>query len=200
MLRVWSIAGEEVTAVRPRDLDVRSLKQHLRGLCGVPRFRQRLLLNGAIVHDDSRLDSPADLQLVVLPRPSLDVPIEQADELANAAMFGLDKKVEEILNHPQDPNTQYSASPLFFAARKGHLEVIRLLLEAEADVNQQFVDGTMALHTAGLRGAIEIVRLLLQAGADKNLTDAAGALPREYAAGYPEVLNLLLDAGEECRH
>ena len=67
MLRVWRASGEELVATRFEDFtDVRSLKRHLHGLCGVPRFRQRLVCaGGEILEDDVPLESPIDLQLLV---------------------------------------------------------------------------------------------------------------------------------------
>ena len=48
--------------------DVRALKRRLSQLPGShPRFRQRLLLNGRQLEDATELDSPTDLQLVLLP-------------------------------------------------------------------------------------------------------------------------------------
>ena len=37
----------ELTVLEARGQSVRALKRQLQGLCGLPRFRQRLLLEGA---------------------------------------------------------------------------------------------------------------------------------------------------------
>ena len=67
--------------------DVRSLKQRLSQLRGLPpRFRQRLLLNGRGLEDAVELDSPIDLQLVLL--PFADVSDSQVRELTAAARDG----------------------------------------------------------------------------------------------------------------
>ena len=44
-----------------RTLDV---KRRLHGVCGQPRFKQRLLLDGEMLSEDALLEEPADLQLV----------------------------------------------------------------------------------------------------------------------------------------
>ena len=64
MLHIWKASGEELAAVKLEDFrEVRDLKRHLQGLCGLPRFRQRLVSKSlGILEDDDTLDSPMDLQ------------------------------------------------------------------------------------------------------------------------------------------
>ena len=68
MLRVWKASGEELVAIPSEGLTVRALKKHLQSFCGLPRFRQRLLLGGENLQDDESLEFPTDrdLQLVTL--------------------------------------------------------------------------------------------------------------------------------------
>ena len=54
------------------------------------------------------------------------------------------------------------------AALKGHLEVVRLLLEAGADKDSATTDGATALLEAAMAGHLEVVRLLLETGAYKD--------------------------------
>ncbi|MED6292540.1 hypothetical protein CHARACLAT_001342 [Characodon lateralis] len=61
---------------------------------------------------------------------------------------------------PSDPN---GVSPLHLAAKNGHIDVIRLLIQAGIDINRQSECGT-ALHQAALCGKTEVVRLLLDSG------------------------------------
>ncbi|OLP73637.1 Ankyrin-2, partial [Symbiodinium microadriaticum] len=57
MLRVWKASGEELVAISGKELKtVRALKKQLQGYCGLPRFRQRLLLDGRNMEDDESLD------------------------------------------------------------------------------------------------------------------------------------------------
>ena len=79
------------------------------------------------------------------------------------------------------------------AAANGHLEVVRLLLEAGADKNAADARGDNALITAALYGQLEVVRLLLEAGADKNAAMANGTTALMLAAenGHLEVVRLL---------
>ena len=88
MLQIRLLSGEEVASIpvdAPRS--VRELKQRLHQLHGQPpRFRQRLLLQGASLSDDVKLDSPMDLDLVLL--PFADASQAQVKELADAAEGG----------------------------------------------------------------------------------------------------------------
>ena len=66
---------------------MRGLKQHLTQLHGLPpRFRQRVLFLGESLEDAERLDSPMDLDVVLL--TFADVSEGQAEELAAAAAKG----------------------------------------------------------------------------------------------------------------
>ena len=68
MLRVRMLSGEEVDRLPVGELsDVKELKLRLHQLHGLPtRFRQRLLRDGKCMDDSVMLDSPMDLDLVLL--------------------------------------------------------------------------------------------------------------------------------------
>ncbi|CAN7937244.1 unnamed protein product [Ixodes hexagonus] len=64
-------------------------------------------------------------------------------------------------------------SPLHLAARNGHRQVVRLLLDRGFPVNCR-TDGGTALHEAATFGKLDVVRLLLDYGVDPDLRDAQG--------------------------
>ncbi|CAM9306292.1 unnamed protein product [Lampetra fluviatilis] len=64
-----------------------------------------------------------------------------------------------------EPN---STTPLHLAAKNGHKDIIRLLLNAGIDINRQTRSGT-ALHEASLYGKTEVVRLLIDAGVNVHI-------------------------------
>ncbi|MEJ2246218.1 MAG: ankyrin repeat domain-containing protein [Acidobacteriota bacterium] len=68
----------------------------------------------------------------------------------------------------------YDATALHAASQNGHIEIVRLLLEAGAKVDAQGNDDATALHAASQNGHAEIVKLLLEAGAnvDAEITRA----------------------------
>jgi len=106
---------------------------------------------------------------------------------------------------------------LLHAAREGHSEAAKALLEGGADINQVSGDATSPLLIATLNGQFDVTMLLIKQGADPNLvanTDGAGplfaTLQTQWApkSNYPqpraqdlqnteyiEVLSALLEAG-----
>lgn len=79
------------------------------------------------------------------------------------------------------------------AAENGHLEIVKLLLEAGADVH---AEDNYALRWAATNGHTEIVRLLLEAGADVHAQNKF-ALKWTAYKGHTEVVRLLLEAGAD---
>jgi ankyrin repeat protein len=107
------------------------------------------------------------------------------DLLSWAAFGGAAPTAELLLSRGADPDT----GSLHFAAGAARLELVRLLLQAGADVNRRDpATGRTSLHAAVAAGpdgdAPEIVRVLLAAGADVNATthDGASALDMSHVA------------------
>ena len=79
------------------------------------------------------------------------------------------------------------------------LEIISLLLDKGANVNQPSRYKTALMHAAS-GGYIEIVRLFLAGGAEVNVqTDEGTALMMAVMAGHTEIVKLLLAAGADVR-
>lgn len=91
------------------------------------------------------------------------------------------------------------STALMLASERGHQEIVRLLLEAGADVNVRPEGGPTALILAANRGHTRIVNTLLQNGADVNARNEFGATPLINAAarGYREIVELLLSHGAD---
>ncbi|MGI9391566.1 MAG: ankyrin repeat domain-containing protein, partial [Boseongicola sp.] len=81
------------------------------------------------------------------------------------ARFGDWEQVRELLASGAEPDPKGIATPLYFAAQGGHLEIAELLLEGGAAANAQSDLGT-PLHIAARRGHMGVVAVLLQHGAD----------------------------------
>jgi ankyrin repeat protein len=92
------------------------------------------------------------------------------------------------------------------ASENGHLEVVRTLLAAKADVNATTASGATALILASQQGHLEVVRALLDANADvnaeedpcrRNGTGHCGdtALSKASLNRHGEVMDLLKEHG-----
>jgi len=77
---------------------------------------------------------------------------------------------------PKDMN-RGGMTPLLYAAREGHLESVRELLRAKAQVDLADPDGTTPLVLALMNGHWDIGKVLIDAGADVNQWDFYGQSP-----------------------
>ena len=66
-------------------------------------------------------------------------------------------------------------TPLILASRGGHIEVVRLLREVEADKDKADDSRDTAVMYASEGGHLEVVQLLCEAGADKDKANQDGA-------------------------
>lgn len=90
------------------------------------------------------------------------------------------------------------STALMWASSEGHLEIVRALLAAGADVNAERRDGLTALIFASTNGYFEIVQDLLTAGADVNARTrqfSNTALKVASRNGHQDVIQLLKKAG-----
>ncbi|KAI0259532.1 hypothetical protein BC834DRAFT_905504 [Gloeopeniophorella convolvens] len=109
--------------------------------------------------------------------------------------------VRVLLRRGADVNRRYeSGTMLQEVTNRGDLELVRLMLEHNADVNAEGgVHGT-ALESAAAGGHEKIIRAMLRHGADVNLrSEGPYGSPLQAAArnGHLEVVHLLLDRGAD---
>lgn len=122
--------------------------------------------------------------------------------LWSAAIENDVEKVKKLLNSGHDPdmkdNSGYTA--LHYAARAGHIIILRTLLSRGANPNSQTTSGyTTALHRAAYMGHLESIELLLGHGACAELTDSDGksALHKCAERGNYICAKLILDNSGE---
>ncbi|ELU10803.1 hypothetical protein CAPTEDRAFT_156226 [Capitella teleta] len=88
-------------------------------------------------------------------------------------------------------------SPLHLASYFGHAEVVKILLQNEADVNMVNANGDTALHKAAFTSRLDVVTQLLQNNADVDIINAEGFAPKHLCRNSE--IKDLLEAVENCQ-
>jgi serine/threonine-protein phosphatase 6 regulatory ankyrin repeat subunit B len=89
---------------------------------------------------------------------------------------------------------------IHWAAGADNVDILRTLINSQANINAQTLDGVTALHLASRNLAgIAALRLLIQAGADVNTKDARGDTALHWAlrSNNAAAAALLVDAGAD---
>lgn len=136
----------------------------------------------------------------------------QGSALYIASGKGLDKMVMVLLAAKADPNMRggrYSL-PLYYAARSGHSTVLKLLLEAGANVNcrleASYTEAMVeiihrrppdALCAAIVRRSVRCVEILIDANSKVQVKNLTYALHLAVWSGYEELVAILLDSGAD---
>ena len=124
----------------------------------------------------------------------------RATPLHYAAFFGMrDIATFLIIEHSQDVNARgfdYEETPLHVSSSRGHVELVRVLVEYGADANAQDKMRDTPLHSASVWGEPAVVRALIKHGADVKAQNENNETPLHRAA-VEEVAQILLDHGAD---
>jgi ankyrin repeat protein len=158
------------------------------------------------IQDSQTNQPPQALQT----KPVQDKSIVEA--LLNGAESGNTIMVKTALDSGIDPNvTREKGTPkynneikrgtnligltaLMYAAINNHIEIVKLLINAGASIEQKASDGSTALYLATQFGYPQIVKLLLDSGANPNIVNKNGtsALAAAVSAGNTDLVQLLI--------
>ena len=100
--------------------------------------------------------------------------------------------IEEINIPDHKGNT-----PLFWAINEENVNIVQLLIDVGAFVNQQNYFGETPLYLAAARGNYEICLCLMNHGSELNVGNLEGTTPLHIACanGYKEIVKLLIKYG-----
>ena len=138
---------------------------------------ETLLDFGAAIDGDdaAKWGSPPMVALAFGYTPAAEALVKRGAGVGNlAAAAGLGRLADaERLLQTADPLSRHRA--LALAAQHGHVEIVRLLLDAGEDPNRYNPDGnhthSTPLHQAALAGHAAVVRLLVERGARLDIKD-----------------------------
>ncbi|OQD78788.1 hypothetical protein PENANT_c080G03708 [Penicillium antarcticum] len=182
------------------DVDINTLDVNgATALCLAVQAKHTALALQILAEDHVNINVAGQNGRTVLHYADLDPNIRDDDEwapLTYAASNGDLRMLELFLARRDIQVNVQQAPPLFHAAKKGHLEVVRRLLCFDTiDVNQQFWN-TSPLCIASEMGHLEVTRLLLEhtTPPDINLKTYMGDTALSLAAyhGHLAIIDLLL--------
>eukprot|EP00931_Biecheleriopsis_adriatica_P113856 TRINITY_DN8909_c0_g2_i2.p1 TRINITY_DN8909_c0_g2~~TRINITY_DN8909_c0_g2_i2.p1 ORF type:complete len:347 (-),score=53.02 TRINITY_DN8909_c0_g2_i2:183-1223(-) len=124
-----------------------------------------------------------------------------AAELADVALHGTTQELKEVVTkspglvHSRH-KLHYNAPLLLLCALHGKSEMIKVLLDAAANVNQSDDEDATPVLASAQGGHLEAMQVLLASRADVNKASQDGTTPIFFAAqeGHDEMLKLLIDA------
>ncbi len=137
------------------------------------------------------LAAPARAQTVLFQEP----------DVIKATMADDYDELRSLLGHGESPDKQgrEGRTALILAAVGGQIDIVELLLAANARVNVGDDAGTTALGWAASQGHAGVVRLLIAAGARIDVQNRQGLTPLIFAAKQSRLqsLELLIEAGAD---
>ena len=186
---------------------MRALKRFLQPLCGLPRFRQRLLFDGQVLKaaclcvfcfgfglDVFRGSESEELIFKQLNASEVLTRFLWACLQDDDAVPAAPADVQLVLLNFCKPEPE-SEAELHDAAFVGSTLRVEAALQRPEDPNADGL-GDSPLTAAAYSGQIDVVRLLLEARADTGMPEDESQTPLEAASelGYQDIVRLLLES------
>jgi ankyrin repeat protein len=135
---------------------------------------------------------------------NIPITVNHALALILAAVLGLSEVASWLLTFStvQEQIDAFASNcdcgpPILEAAAKGHMDVIRDLLENGANINQEGRDGRNALFVASQNGQETAVRMLIEARACVNNEDGMTPIQVASIEGHQGIVEMLIKAGAD---
>ncbi|XP_031779288.1 protein TANC2 isoform X2 [Nasonia vitripennis] len=125
-----------------------------------------------------------------------------AERLLEGSLSRNKEEDVEVTTHLLKQRDPVGRSALSLAASEGHTNLIDLLLDKGAVLEDTDKEGLTALAWACVRGRLNAAQSLIERGADVNACDKTGRTPLDLAAfqGNPKLVQLLLERGAAIEH
>jgi uncharacterized protein len=100
--------------------------------------------------------------------------------LMMASLGGFEELAKTLIDKGADVN-KTGWAPLHYAATKGHISIMKLLLENHAYIDAESPNRSTPLMMAAMYGTFEAVKLLVEEGADVGLKNEQGLTALDFA-------------------
>jgi len=129
------------------------------------------------------------------------MPVETEEALSVAVGQGNAPMVKLLIDSGADVGKRDAAGQSLVMEATSHPEVLKLLIDAKADVNIPNEYKMAPLAVAAEQGQMESVKMLLAAGAKVNARNPYGGTALQVAVlrGYKDLVKLLIDAGADVK-
>jgi hypothetical protein len=119
--------------------------------------------------------------LIDWPKTNVDTrTLKDETPLMMACLRGQADVARKLIARGADVN-KTGWTPLHYAATKGHVEIIRMLLDESAYIDAESPNGTTPLMMAAMYGTPDAVKLLIDEGADPTLKNQLGLTALDFA-------------------
>jgi ankyrin repeat protein len=104
--------------------------------------------------------------------------------------------VNEILKESSNINEAVNVrdlagwTPLHEACNQGNLDIVKILIEHNADMNALGYQNNTPLHEAALNTKFDCCKYLLEMGANKSIRNQFGVLASDFVKSMPEFVTL----------
>ena len=172
---------------------IKDLKIHVELVAGIPYTLQRLhyldktdmMDTSDLKHNDIVAGATIDLKLWKMWENVVSVIVKGSLQEVLALGLTLDKSWEKLdkafYKHKVETAKEKLQVALFLAAHRNNTELLKALLDLDADINHKTLMGRTALHMAASQGNSECIDLMLKRGASIEVFDVQGKSPVDTA-------------------